>query len=543
MDCLVIGYNEGDFTTSIDTARSKGADSPEFRVLQKNYVELDGQQLTYLDLINRLLDEKSPRADGARHHYNVSEVPNLAAVYLAANMRSRGFRCEFVSLWNAERDAVVELLETKTVRCVAITTTFYLTPFPVIDIVRQIKLASPGTIIVVGGPLVMNLQDEAMGDDLDDSLRYIGADVYVAESQGERTLADLLSALRHNLPLDQVPNVYLDRAGAFRLTTRKPENNSLDAWAIDWSLVTDRPLGPTLQTRTARSCAFKCAFCNYPTRAGALTLASMDTVERELTQMAKLGVTDVVFVDDTFNVPPGRFKTLISMMIEKHFEFRWYSYFRCSNVRDESIFDLIKESGCAGVFLGVESGDDAVLKNMDKAARRDQYIWSIKNLNERGIITFASFIAGFPGETDGTIENTIDFINTAQPRFYRIEPWWYNHQSPIRARSADFRLEGGGYAWKHASMDIHQAGDAVDRVFSQVRGSTWMPMQNFDFWSLPYLMGKGMTSDTILDFCKISQRLLASENRESRRDQTSRYRRELLDLMEDVRMLPSKYRT
>ena len=50
--------------------------------------------------------------------------------------------------------------------------------------------------------------------------------------------------------------------------------------------------------RTARSCAFKCSFCNYPTRAGALTLASLDVIEKELDSMRALGyVENVVIIE------------------------------------------------------------------------------------------------------------------------------------------------------------------------------------------------------------------------------------------------------
>lgn len=79
-----------------------------------------------------------------------------------------------------------------------------------------------------------------------------------------------------------------------------------------------------------------------------MTTASVETVRKELRALAEHGVDNVVFVDDTFNVPPKRFKEICRMMIEENLGLNWYSYFRCSNARDEEAFDLAAESGCSG---------------------------------------------------------------------------------------------------------------------------------------------------------------------------------------------------
>jgi len=86
----------------------------------------------------------------------------------------------------------------------------------------------------------------------------------------------------------------------------------MDEVDIRWNeFAKEEDMGETIQLRTARSCAFKCAFCNYPTRAGKLSLASLDTVGRELSSIRSIDkVQNVVFIDDTFNVPLPRFKDL-----------------------------------------------------------------------------------------------------------------------------------------------------------------------------------------------------------------------------------------
>jgi p-methyltransferase len=227
------------------------------------------------------------------------------------------------------------------------------------------------------------------------------------------------------------------------------------------------------------------------------------------------------------------------MMIDNRFSLSWFSYFRCSNVRSEDTFDLLSDSGCAGVFLGIESADDTVLANMSKQASAAQYGRGIEQLNRRGIPSFASFITGFPGETDASVDRAIRFLNETQPTFYRAEPFWYNHRSPV-ARYADrFGLKGQGYRWSHDTMDVHGACAAVDHIFAEVKGSIWMPMYMFDFWALPYLLGKGMNLQQICFFLKNSQRLLPFNDQP--RSVRAEAPNQLEELFEAMRLRPAKY--
>src|SRR5205807_4618199 len=158
--------------------------------------------------------------------------------------------------------------------------------------------------IVVGGPLISNHARNYGKQELDAALNDIGADIYVIESQGEYTLARIIECLKNGGTLSKVPNLIYAKDGKLQRTLEIAENNSLDECFIDWGTLSKEDLGPTLQTRTARSCAFSCSFCNYPTRAGKLNLASLETIEKELDSMRDLGyVKNVVFIDDTFNVP------------------------------------------------------------------------------------------------------------------------------------------------------------------------------------------------------------------------------------------------
>jgi radical SAM PhpK family P-methyltransferase len=499
LDCVVAGHRDGGFAAHEEMLRLRGVRSGDYRNLRMDFITLDGRKLPYLEAFNHLA--------GQLWHW--TELPQVAPYYLASFLTRHGLRARAAGFYPGKRADLERAVERSGV--VALTTTLYLSPLAARAAVADVRAINPGATVVVGGPLVDNLHFHLGESDLAMILSDIGADVYVLERLGERTLTDLVTALRDGGGMDGVKNCYLPGPSGWRFTGAEPEVVPPDEAYIDWRLFDAAELGPTAQTRTARSCAFACSFCDYPVRAGPLALAGIETVERELHQLRDLGVRNVVFIDDTFNVPAGRFKELCRMMIRNRFDFRWYSYFRCANARDEETFDLMRESGCEAVFLGIEAGDDGILANMHKAATLDRYRYGMEQLHRRGITTFASFIVGFPGETDATVGRMIDFINETRPTFYRGEIWYYNHRSPIHREQERFALQGTGYRWRHATMDWSEACDQVERLFGGVTGSTWLPMYDLDFWILPYLAGKGISAAPLRDFVARCNRLLAME--------------------------------
>lgn len=513
-DCLVVGYNEGSFDEYRAVCERSGPGSPELQIYSRERMRVDGRDVPWLESFSHLRRAATGRAD----RYHPSEVLNLACLYLVSFLRGHGLSAEAVFSVTGQADELAAALAAAP-KVVAITTTFYVSVSPVLPIVELVRAISPTSIVVIGGPLVDNLaQDHVLLDVVDESLNdlfdIMGADAYVWESQGERTLTDICHAVGARAGLEAVPNLFLrdDHRSTWSLTGRSAEANDLDECSIDWSGFGDVGLGTTVQLRTARSCAFRCTFCDYPSRAGALTLAGVDTVRRELRQLAELGARNVVFVDDTFNVPPKRFERLCEMMIEEDLGLSWYSYLRCSAARDERMFDLAAESGCAGVFLGIESADPTVLANMKKLAQDDQYRFGLRMLNERDILTFASIIIGFPGETTDSVQRTRDFLEETRPTFWRAQSWWANPRSPIYLQREKFGIEGRAYTWRHDTMTSEEAAAHCDALFGQVEAATWLPLYDFDFWSIPYLRGKGMAVDALAECLRLSQAVMRTES-------------------------------
>jgi p-methyltransferase len=504
LDCVVVGYNDMDFSKFATAHDNMSHRSGAYHEIKTNSVLLDNRRYTYMELMNRAVAS----ATGSDPRLNVFEAPLLGAFYLAHFLHSRGYKAEVVNFFTYDKDKLRVLLE-RSPRAVAITTTFYIDHEPIIEIVEFVREHSPRTKIVVGGPHIYNLSADLDEETQDYVFQLIGADIYIIDSQGESTLAQLMGELRQgeNGDLQRVSNLCYAAAGSFQRTLRMPENNDLDEETMDWSLFDPRDVTPVTYLRTARSCPFTCTFCNYPTLAGAHVVATVDNVESQLRYLHEIGTTDVVFIDDTFNVPLPRFRELLRMMIRNKFGFRWISFFRCSNA-DEEVIELMKESGCVGVLLGIESGDQRILQFMKKAATLERYEWGIRQLHSRDISTFVSLICGFPGETAESVKNTLAFVERTAPTFFNVQLYYHDLRAPIHAQAEEFGIEGGGYSWKHKTMDWREAARWSVHMFKNVQNSIPLPLYGFSLWGISYLLSKGLTLDQIKAFGNVARPLL-----------------------------------
>lgn len=503
LDCIVIGYNQIDFNEFARTQKQMGERSGAYKFVSTNSLLIDGKRMSTMDLLQRVLRKARPeQAD-----FSPFEAPNLAVCYLSSFLRRHGLESGIINYFNNETEKLAAMLDTAPT-AVAITTTYYVEGTPIKEIVDFIRARNPETPIIVGGPHILTVASDYEPDTQDYLLDFMGADIYIVDSQGENTLAEVVNRLKKGADLAGVANlIYRHGTGEFHRTERCKESNSLEENTIDWSGFDPEFVRPMVYMRTARSCPFACAFCNFPVLAGEHGLAGLDAVESEMRQLHELGVQFINFIDDTFNVPLPRFKKLLRMMIKNEFNFKWVSFFRCSNADDE-VFALMAESGCIGVFLGIESGDQGILNNMNKFANLDRYAFGIRKLTEHGIVSHGSFVIGFPGETEETVKNTRDFIESSPTTFYSPQLFFLDPQSPIyKKRAAEFEIQGAGYSWTHKTMDWREGAEWSRYLFANIKNSTPLTVYG-DIWAVPYMISQGITIESFNEFSKIARDMI-----------------------------------
>ena len=461
---------------------------------------------------NKLVDHisylKNSKGAGAED-YSVWEMYLCASLLLQSHLERHGAETVLVNYIDSDnQEKAFRKLQDFEPDIVVLSSTFILSTKHMVDAGRMIRGYLPDAFIVAGGHHVfttlMYMKDEEKGH----YLLSTKLDAFVNDVQGEQTLIDLVEAWPKNLA--GVANLIWKKSDAAEVVVNKRgvENNDINSTLIDFSKIAP---GSVVHIRTARSCSFKCSFCSYPTIAGDLALMDLDNAIDTVRKAKKAGVSSLFFVDDTFNVPRPRFEELIDRLIKEKIDLPWYSFLRCQFV-DEKLVAKMKKSGCQGVFLGVESGSDKILKNMTKGSAAKYYGPGIKWLKNNGIVTVGAFVIGFPGETAETVAETKAFIENCGLDFYFLQPFYYLHHTPVYKQADKYKLKGQGLDWSHATMNAKEACRILDELFLTIKGPTFVN-PDYTLWEIAYLRSKGMDMAQIKAYRDKINRMTAEQMR------------------------------
>ncbi len=123
----------------------------------------------------------------------------------------------------------------------------------------------------------------------------------------------------------------------------------------------------------------------------------------------------------------------------------WLTQASMDIARDRSLLDLMKASGCIGIFFGIESFGAESLEEASKRQNRvAEYAGRIEQLHRRGICVMAGFIAGFDGDTPSSIREMarrLYDVGVDVPFLSILTPY---KGTPAYAKlEADGRLRGG----------------------------------------------------------------------------------------------------
>jgi anaerobic magnesium-protoporphyrin IX monomethyl ester cyclase len=505
IDCVFIGHNQIDLAKYEKIVRGMGTDSGFYRDLNLNFIWYDNKPYSAADIFN-LFFTSADAPGGNQKPLSVGETFSSAVAYLATYLCRRGFTFDFVNSFQDEKGQLRRILEEDDVLSAAIVTTYYVSAFPIMEIVDFIRKHNKEVKIIVGGPFIFNYvrhQDAASLEHLFEN--EINADIYINSAQGETALVETIKALKEGLPLDNIKNIYFRKGGGYQANPTTIEENILSENLVNWNLFADR-IGDSVNVRTTISCPFSCAFCGYPEYAGKYQFLKAEEIMEELNQLNRMpALKRVNFIDDTFNIPGKRYKEVLRMMIDSKLKFKWISNFR-SQYADKEIVRLMKESGCEVVFLGIESGSDKILKNMNKGASVAEYLRGISLLKEGGIKTMGSFILGFPGETRETVQESVRFIEKSGIDFFRIHLWYCQSIAPIWKQRDKYNLKNKGFEWSHETMDVKEAAQLIYDVFVTIEEPLWIPQYDFEFYAIWNLMDRGLSMEQVKNFIRTFNR-------------------------------------
>lgn len=167
---------------------------------------------------------------------------------------------------------------------------------------------------------------------------------------------------------------------------------------------------PATSVITSRGCPFSCDFCSVSAFYGAKWRPrSPEKIAEEIRFLREvMDLKATAFVDDLFFISKKRVKRLI-YSLSKIKDIYWGATTR-ADVGELELLSLMRKAGCRLVFVGVESGNQAILDQIRKRTSIDQVERYFDNTKKAHMDTLASLSFGFPGETKQTIINTVNWV-------------------------------------------------------------------------------------------------------------------------------------
>ena len=168
---------------------------------------------------------------------------------------------------------------------------------------------------------------------------------------------------------------------------------------------------------TSRGCTYHCSFCSsvtfnthkYRYRSTAQVVTEMEALEQDY------GIRSFEFIEDTFTCNPDRVMELMAVLTGRGFEWACQATVPDLVARPELVQAMVG-AGCRGLFFGIESGNDAILRKI-KHMSRQKVLSTIEHALDHGVEHLVtSFIIGHPWDNRETIRDTLDFASELRGR-------------------------------------------------------------------------------------------------------------------------------
>ena len=333
----------------------------------------------------------------------VLSLPSIAAVLLHENHDVRIFDLE---LHDNSMEKLKELINIFKPDFVGITGT---TPLykQIIEISRFVKDIDKNIKVIIGGVHATVKPNEFLSKETID---------IVVVGEGDFTIMDIVSEKN----LKDIKGIIYKKGGKIIKNPRRELIKDLDklpfpAWHLidvkkyvsSYLSARKNPCGPL---ETSRGCVFGCTYCNKHIFGRTFRVKAVKRVVDEMEHMVKAGFKEIHIQDDGFSTDMKRAKNICDEIVRRDINIPWslFNGIRVDRI-DEELAKKLKKAGCYQAALGIESGNQDVLDAVHKGIKLEQIRKAVKILKAEGIEIFGFFMLGLPGETEKSMQDTIDF--------------------------------------------------------------------------------------------------------------------------------------
>jgi anaerobic magnesium-protoporphyrin IX monomethyl ester cyclase len=427
---------------------------------------------------------------GISHEENIP----AAGYYLEGLLHQQGYDTILTNKYDA---ATLEKIAREDPFAVLVSTSMIVATESLLELFSSIRSAMPGTKIIAGGAFIW--KNYLLHLDHSRSPQHyplqpwmlfnpgnarMDADILVVAPHGRSSLLEVLAMMEKgsSASFGQVRNLALPGSDGFLFTLREEEQVDYNEDYTRWDLVSEIP--DKIPLRTSIGCPFRCRFCDFYKLFPHIFIRSPQSLATELRLVkARLGQRSAIIhvSDDNVFINRKRLHEVCTTIAESGLR-KWIGFMRGGEYSDTEMA-LIERSGLMLGLIGVESGDPGQLERMNKRQDIARVKRGVEQLDAHGISTLMTFVVGFPGETQQSLRNTADFLNSLSLSnalsSYQMYPLLIQPLSQLVDPSvrAKWKIEGFMENWSHYTM---KSEDTVEASYTLFREVTNVPYHYFE---------------------------------------------------------------
>lgn len=348
--------------------------------------------------------------------------PPLAPLYAMALLRTNTFDVCFADLqFGAPTDIKAHLLREQPEVLVIYDDGFnYLTKMCLSNM-REAVFQMIQHAAELGIPVIISSSDAT-----DNHALYFKRGVrFLISGEAEYTLLELLQKFRTS-DYSEIAGLVYEQEGQIIKNAPRAVSKNLDELPLPaWDLL---DLGPyrkrwkkqtgyfSLNMVTTRGCPYKCNWCAKPIYGNRYNSHSAKRVVEEMLYLRKnAGMDHIWFADDIFGLKPGFLNDFTAAIKESGLSIPFKIQSRADLMSNATHVDLLTSAGCTEVWLGVESGSQRILDDMEKGVTLAQIKTATHLLKSHGIRVGFFMQYGYIGETLEDIKLSLALISELEP--------------------------------------------------------------------------------------------------------------------------------
>ncbi|MBI4763675.1 MAG: B12-binding domain-containing radical SAM protein [Deltaproteobacteria bacterium] len=274
-----------------------------------------------------------------------------------------------------------------------------------ISLCEHIKVSQPGIFIFWGGYFPTLYYEEIFS-------RTSAVDLIVI-GEGEIPTLKIIRLLENGKnPLDEeIPNSVWKKDETIYRSPKGPRFNLEQKALLNLDLLRFPKAYDVLPYGFSRGCSFRCNFCMEEFIRPSRQEVPLSTIHEDINRLARQSKAHTLLISDALFKSFSLFPLIQSMGLKINFETR-------CDILDPAILPQIKDS-CGVLALGFESASYSTLKRMNKVKDRShfqKYLANTKEIfqkaKENEIPLMVFMIAGYPGDTEEDLEESLHFIKT-----------------------------------------------------------------------------------------------------------------------------------